>query len=400
MLRNLPETLEEYQNLYSSAENTERLSLWENRPKYEVVDPFKFRGRARPVNIASSRYPLVNTDLQPQASCRLFEADVEEYYTNPIVYLTVLLGRYIWIFRNALEDTPLLDSFPIYLGSEWELTLTGMKQKYFSAIDPQLEYEPLLCEKSDLNSLDPPRFRGNPHMDIAFRFYEDLLELTRDTILSPIFPEWWISPFAYMIPIRGHEQILVDYLLDNSFFHEMMRFSVEARKSWVSERARYTGIEIQKAIIRDDEVSPPMVSAKMYEEHILPYERDLASFHGGISYWHGCGDNTDIFRFVRDLNPDLVHVSPWSDLETAAEVFKGTETAFEVSVSQEESVQSAGVQDVDIEEYVKMVCSTLQGRVDAWYFNCGSLRWMGKNIEDDLAKMKNWFRIAREAGRG
>jgi len=390
--------IEKYQILCESDKNKEKLSFWVDRPIQQVVDPFKFRGKARPIDRKKARFPILNTDLQPQASCRLYDVNVEEYYKDPATHLATFLKRRIYIFENADDDSPLLPGVPIYLGSEWELTLVGMKQKYFDTIDPQLEYKAVIDDEEDLNKLEYPKFYDNPAMDIAFRFYEDFCRYTEDTILTPLFPEWWVSPLAYMIPLRGHEKLLMDAVIDPEFFKKQLKFSVEARKGWISKRAKYLGIDIPKAIIRNDEVSPPMVSPEIYRELIYPYEEEISEFCGGISYWHGCGDNSRLFSIAKGLKPDLLHVSPWSELPAAAEEFKGSGTAFEVSVSQEEAVQSDKVDEKFVREYVSRAIETLDGKISAWYLDCGSLRGMRDSIDDDMTRMNWWFKVARGVG--
>jgi len=63
----------------------------------------------------------------------------------------------------------------------------------------------------------------------------------------------------------------------------------------------------------------------MYKELVLPYEKELCEFHGGISYWHSCGDITLLLELIREIPEiELLHVGPWTSLEAAARIFKNT----------------------------------------------------------------------------
>ena len=52
-----------------------------------------------------------------------------------------------------------------------------------------------------------------------------------------------------------------------------------------------------------------MLSHEQYEEFILPYEQELCEFHGGIRYWHSCGDTGNMVNSIRKIPQiDLFHI--------------------------------------------------------------------------------------------
>ena len=72
-----------------------------------------------------------------------------------------------------------------------------------------------------------------------------------------------------------------------------------------------------------DEVSCDMFSPEAYQEFVWPYECRAASAYASI-YYHSCGNLTPIFHKILEI-PRIhrVHVSPWSDMETAVRVLGG-----------------------------------------------------------------------------
>ena len=61
-----------------------------------------------------------------------------------------------------------------------------------------------------------------------------------------------------------------------------------------------------------------LISPAMYREFILPYERMLADFYHGISYYHSCGNMSHFFADLSQIpNFGKIHVSHASDLKQA-----------------------------------------------------------------------------------
>ena len=68
----------------------------------------------------------------------------------------------------------------------------------------------------------------------------------------------------------------------------------------------------------NDEVDGALFSAQTYRDFVLPYERQLAEFYGGVSYYHSCGTMTKLFPDLLTLpNFYRLHVSQSSDLASA-----------------------------------------------------------------------------------
>lgn len=76
-----------------------------------------------------------------------------------------------------------------------------------------------------------------------------------------------------------------------------------------------------------------MVSPNIYEKLIRPTEIELSRFFGGVHYWHSCGNTTPLQKLISGIpNLHMVHVSPWSSLGNAVNVFNPGTTAIEVDL--------------------------------------------------------------------
>ena len=82
--------------------------------------------------------------------------------------------------------------------------------------------------------------------------------------------------------------------------------------------------KVEKGNLYNDEVNSPTLSVPLYEEFALPYEQELSDFHGGILYWHSCGDTTSLLPSISKIHGlEMFHVGPWTDTAAAVKTFSG-----------------------------------------------------------------------------
>jgi uroporphyrinogen-III decarboxylase len=128
----------------------------------------------------------------------------------------------------------------------------------------------------------------------------------------------------------------------------------------------------------------------MYREFILPYEMELARFHGGVTYWHSCGNTTVFVEDIHELpGLEMFHVSPWSDLQHAVEVMGG-KIALDVNLDPMEDVLQCEAEQM--ERRLRDIINTCGDipfciRADAFQIIHG--------VQKDLAKIKLWAQVAR-----
>ncbi len=156
-----------------------------------------------------------------------------------------------------------------------------------------------------------PDFYRSGLMPLAHQYYEVIGELI-DNDFNVVFPEWGRRSFGVATHIRGYENFLSDMISNPKFAHRILRLITDTRKEWITERAKFLGKCKGKGNIYNDEVNCPSLSPELYEEFALPYELELSDFHGGILYFHSCGDTTKLLPLIAKINTiEMFHVGPW-----------------------------------------------------------------------------------------
>ena len=98
------------------------------------------------------------------------------------------------------------------------------------------------------------------------------------------------------------------------------------------QRAEYVGQDLVTAPLYSDSVRGDTLSRQQYLEFVQPYEMAIAELHGGINYWHSCGDTTPLLEQLGALPLEMFHVGPWTSVQKAAEVFGPKGVALEICI--------------------------------------------------------------------
>jgi uroporphyrinogen-III decarboxylase len=298
--------------------NLERARLWEPAPE---TARDHWRGTPRP----RKDLPRAPITVEPEITmwARILGFSMLDFYRDPVCYLTNSLRMMVYRYEHWDDDTAVGLQVPIWLGVTLESSLFGARTIFEQDEYPWLDREPVIRSEEDLERLEYPDFRSSGLMPQAHRYYEVLRELL-DEDFTVTFPEWGRSPYGVAFHIRGYENLAVDMAGDGEFVHRLLAFITESRKRWTTERARFLGRKVEKGNLYNDEVNTPSMSPLMYEQFALPYERELSDFHGGILYWHSCGDTTAMVdRIARIGTLELFHVGPWTDGAVCLQVFQG-----------------------------------------------------------------------------
>lgn len=253
-----------------------------------------------------------------------------------------------------------------------------------------MDKKPIINEHEDLAKLSPPDFYKSRIMPKVHQFYEIMSEVS-DGKLKVMFPDLARGPFCIAAHMRGLDRILMDSVLEPEFVHNLMRFVVDAHKSWSEERNKFVGEEKHKCKLFNDEIDCPTISPSIYDELIFPYEKELAEFYGGVSYWHSCGNTTQFLNTIKKLpNLDLFHVGPWTSYKEADEVFKDN-TALDICLHPISDVLDASEDKMinkilDITESCKHKNFSIRADTFMPYDEIGT----------ELAKINTWSKIAGE----
>ena len=374
---------EKIDELINSPRNQEIARSWKPQV-YTAKD--HWRGIPR----SGENLPMIPFTVEPEIPmwAKILGFDVQQFYTVPTCYLENTLAIMIYRFENFHDFTCIEKSVPIWLGAPFESSLLGSGVLYVKDESPWLDRQPLIREPEDLHRLKQPDFRMSGLMPLAHRMYEEISELVEGKY-TVVFPEWGRGPFGVAQHIRGLENLLMDMVLRPEWTHCLLRFVTDARKAWVEERARFLQRPVDKGNLYNDEVNCPTLSPQQYEEFVLPYEKELCAFHGGISYWHSCGNTTKLLESIRKIpSIDMFHIGPWTDLQETRRVF-GQNTALEKCLMPTADVQLVLPEKMDQKlEYIR---SILDGT--AYTVRADALQVM-RSVREEVEKVKQWVEIA------
>ena len=285
--------IDEVLDVVNSDKNRTRKEWWANAEEPWYRDMW----RGIPKKSASCGIPIT---VAPDNSLwsHILGVDLRNYYNNPLTHLETQLKMKIYHFKNFNDDTYFSGKVHIWFGVITELSYFGAPIKFFSNREGWIDPPPVLADPKALDAMEPPDFYKSGLMPKVHEFYSRIREVV-DERLEVMFPSWARGPFCIAAHLRGMENLLMDMVLNPEFVHRLMRFVVDSEKAWMKERSKFLGEPMPKGKLYNDEIDFPTLSTKLYREFVLPYEKELSEFYGGITYWHSCGTTTRFFEGYR-----------------------------------------------------------------------------------------------------
>jgi len=301
-----------------SEKNQKRFARWDMQSD-SVFDHW------RGVPATREQNGIIPFEIEPEIPLwgNILGFSVVEFYTDPRVYLENTLKMKLYRHEHFDEDTVVDLSVDIWLGTTLESSLFGLKTILVENQSPWLGRELLVTTEKDLAKLTQPDFYKSGLMPTAHRFYNEIKNLVGDE-LQVSFPGWDRNPFGVAFHLMKIENLLMGMLDNPAFIHKLLRLITDSCKEWTKQKAKFLGQPVGMGSLFSDEVNIPTLSPALYEEFVFPYECELSEFYGGISYWHSCGNTTDLMKVIRRIpNIHMFHVGPWTSLNEAVKVFKG-----------------------------------------------------------------------------
>jgi len=372
--------------LAESERNLAAAALWSPQP---AAARDHWRGVPRTVG-ADAPVPYT---IEPEIPlwARILGFDIAEFYTHPRTYLEHSLRIAIYRHEHFLDATVIGKQIPIWLGVPFEPSLFGQATIYSSTASPWIGKRPVVRALDDLNELRQPNFLRDGLMPTAHRFYEEIGELLPEDF-SVLFPEWGRSPFAVALHLRGADNMAADMLESPDSAARLIAFMADCRKQWTRERTEFLGQQIEPGNLYDDECNCPFISPGLYQRFVLPGEQDLSDFHGGIAYWHSCGDTTHLLSLIAQIpRLDMFHVSPWTELEEVLAVMP-TPIALEICLHPVNDVQMASPRKM--RQKLQRIRSLCSGR--AFTIRADGLQLL-HSLRREMRQMQSWLEAAREA---
>ena len=377
--------MDQVRNIAINKKNTDKIDYWEPQP-----DTARDHWRGTPKK--REFLPRAPISVEPEIPMwgKILGFRIDDFYNNPEIYLEYQFKMMIYRFQEWNDETCIGKEIPIWLGPTFESSLFGADTIYTVNDSPWLDRNPVIKEEEDLEKLDVPDFYKTGLMPFAHKYYEVINELIDDDF-KVTFPEWGRSPFGVAFHIRHFENLALDMATNPEFTHKLLRFITDVRKHWTNERARFLGMRVEKGNLYNDEVNTPTLSPKFYEDFVLPYEIELSEFHGGILYWHSCGDTTKLVHLIAKIpNLEMFHVGPWTGGERCVEVFKN-KMPLEFCLHPLKDVQNANRKEM--EEKLKEITEACDK--GPYTVRADGLQLIN-GLEKDLNKIKEWIQVTNE----
>lgn len=332
---------------------------------------------------------------------RILGFNLVDYFNNPQVALESQIKWKLFWHDEIPDDTLIEPIIGIDYGVALEPSLFGMEAVFMAESDPWYG-DPVLANRSDLSRLKIPDFYHSGLMPRIHRDYEEMQRLTGGQV-EIRFPGWARGPWSVACMLRGFTNLYLDLIDDPVFVHDLMAFITESRKEWEKKRCRFLGIDIkdtayewQYVVYRrvanselfNDEVDGNLFSLDTYERFIYPYEKELNDFYGGTRYYHSCGKMTPFLARIKELKPQLMHISSATDIAAAHNIFS-LETKFQCCVHPTNDVLIATSEGIAAK--IKTIIQAAPGRkleiwADALY----------EGDYDTLARVRLWLETARQ----
>ena len=398
--------LDEVEKLYGHPRNQEKLKKWKPQPKRSRDN--KYRGVPATMDAANGEVPIV-VNMEFSLRSAIHEFSVKEYLQRPEVYLENHLKHVVYCFKEIEDDVPVLLHIPTALVAALEFSLWGSELTYLDDDDPEFSHTPLVKDLARVDDLTMPHFNQGGMMALLRPLYEYVCEQVRGREFTVAFAEWVRTPFGLASHLYGEQEFLNAMTFDPDGAHRLMNHITQARIGWTRQRAEYLGEdEYVTGALFSDSVNGTSLTAEGHSEFVRPYEMEISKLHGGINYWHSCGDTTNLIESISALPLDMFHVGPWTDVRKAAEQFGRRGVALEICrnkykwygphpIPAGEDVMRASSQEIE-SMIRRTVSQAVEGGASAFSLVAGPLG-IRRDAEQDAKKIvkqvKLWINTAR-----
>lgn len=380
--------MDEVRMVFESPENQARAEFWKPIPDEDWQLAYI---RTLPNRKPGQKIPFV---VEPGLGMwsQILGFNLGDYYTSPLVYLTVQLMIKLYHASHFKDDTYIDKSFRLMFATTLEASLLGASFHFTRNGHPWIDYSnPPIKSLEDIENLKLPDFFHSGTMPEIHRFYEEMRSLLDDDFLIK-FPEWIMGPMGVAIQLRGFEKLLMDLIESPEEANQLLKKIVEARKSWQSEADKFLDKKRNYGVLGNDDVNVPIISPPQYKNIFLPIEKELCNYYGGIFYWHSCGNVTRLLPYISTIpRLKLFHCGPWTDVEKSCEVFEDADTSLEIMVEPVDKVQKASKEKQN--EYLKEIVQAIPPQTNG-YIKVDSLEVIS-DLSSDLSQVLQWIAVAR-----
>jgi hypothetical protein len=383
--------LDELSGLCDSAENRRRLSLWEH-PDQAIRGETQWHGIPN-YNTASGRAMPVTVECLDKVWQTELGLRLDRFFTDPDYYLENYLRIRLKKYSEFPDDTPLTRDIPVHFGVTHEAGLLGQKVIIGSGDEPTFARAPLVDDHTELPGRVNLDGEQNPYLGMAIAFYRRVRERAGREF-RVIFPQWFRGPQGVALYVRGFENFSLDLHLNPDFARRLLRHVTQTCKQFVRWRSDFIQEPIAKCDLFNDDI--PLMSPEFYRGFFLPCEKEIADFHGGVRYWHSCGDITKHIEEIHSLDSiDLLDFGvTMEDKRAGMEKLRGPQP-LEIRVHAQRHVQ--GCSEEESKLYIRKILYDLREKNIEKYVIRSSGMSVLLGAREDIRRLARWVELVREA---
>ena len=380
--------LDEYCQLYSSDENARRSSCW---TRLNEGIRWENQWHGLPAYTVDSGNPMpVTAECLDAIWEDILGLEQKKYFTDPDCYLEFYLKMRIEKFKRLPDDTPLTMDIPLVFGVTHEAGMLGQKIFFNYGEEPTFARESIVDE----NTAFPKEFNfnKNDYLDMVVPFYRRLKERTGSDF-RVIFPHWYRAPQGVALYIRGFQEFSLDLYINEPLARRILRYATDAAKAYALWRQDFTGEPIHKCDLFNDDI--PLMSPEMYTQYFFEYEKELSDFHGGVFYWHSCGDTTSHIAAVHAL-PDIDLLDFGVTMEDKADGLRhlARKQTVEFRVMAQKHIQQCS--EEESKDYIRKIIESCKEYSVSSYIIRSSGMSIVHGSEKDLQMLGRWVDLVRE----
>lgn len=366
-----------------------------NQQNLELWDPLKSMLRPlhgnvpRPLKETHNKIPFT-VELLLTFWARMFGFSMVEVFKDPNVFLEAYLKSTIYKYHELRDNIPVRHAIPFWDEGAMVPSLFGVESIVTADNVLWSGHEAALKDHTDLDLLKTPDFYKNGLMPQVHFMCKGLKKIAGKNF-DIIFPHWETGPWGTVTLIRGAETVLMDLVDRPEFVQKLMNLVTMTRKKWIKQRAEFLGEPVPRAVLADDDIGSPTISPEIFEKFIVPFEKEISKYQGGIAYWHSCGNITDFIGRINKIGRrDLQHISHCSDLKVIAEACP--DTPLEICLNPIDDILLASKEKMKqkIEEIIE-ICE--KANVKAYCISTGGLQPF-RTEQEDLRQLKLWISVA------
>jgi len=326
-------------NQINSPENKRRLNLQTSLNNYEKI--FSFNSWSYGVGISKPGNQLKEIALSL--------GKIDEKLASLVINLQ--LENQHNFFNSSISDIPFSTQIFTNMGLSWLYRLSPLGEKYKVLAETGAFINTPVLEES----LEEWKKLPQPHLHINKELHEERMSVfsklidERFTIYDDMLPLPLGSVFGEACRLRGDSELLMDfrlcpdtvkafmnYLTKSTMLYNHSLMNFYENDPWFKtpnwENAfnmfifhSFTSLGGKFMYLAgEDHISNNMFSEKDYLDFVFPYQKEIVKSFP-MWYVHSCGNLTPFFKHIKTLpNLHRVHVSPWSDLETAVDCFENS----------------------------------------------------------------------------